>query len=68
MRVLETSEIGQVSGAGLLGLNLGLGLGINVLGILGIGVAAGVDVDAGGNGKSCNDDRGHDSHNNHGCR
>jgi hypothetical protein len=67
MRVLETNEIGQVSGAGLLGLNLGLGLAANVLGILGIGVAAGVSVDVDDHGKSCNDDRGHDSHG-RGCR
>jgi len=38
MRILETSEIDQVSGAGLLGLNLNLG----VLDILGI--HAGVSV------------------------
>jgi len=39
MRILETTEIDQVSGAGLLGLNLNLG----VLDILGIhaGVAVG---------------------------
>ena len=47
MRILETTEIDQVSGAGLLGLNLNLG----VLDILGI--HAGVSV--GGN------DRGRDS-------
>lgn len=50
MRILETSEIDQVSGAGLLGLNLNLG----ILDIL--GVHAGVSV--GGN------DRGHDNRNN----
>lgn len=50
MRILETSERHQVSGAGLLGLNLNLG----VLDILGI--HAGVSV--GGN------DRGHSGRSN----
>ena len=47
MRILDTKEIGAVSGAGLLGLNLNLGL-LDILGI-----HAGVSV--GGN------QRGHDS-------
>ncbi|MGN6277568.1 MAG: hypothetical protein ACTHM8_02445 [Sphingomonas sp.] len=56
MRILETTELDQVSGAGLLGLNPNLGA--NVLGILGI--RADADVDIGGSG------RGHS--NNHGGR
>lgn len=51
MRILETSEIGQVSGAGLLGLNLNL----NLLDILGVHA----DVDVGGDcdGRRRSDDR-----------
>jgi hypothetical protein len=56
MRILETTELDQVSGAGLLGLNLNLGA--NVLGILGI--RADADVDVGGS------DRGHGGRNDHG--
>lgn len=59
MRILETSEIDQVSGAGLLGLNLNLG----ILDIL--GVHAGVSVggnDRGHSGPS--NDRGHDRRDN----
>jgi hypothetical protein len=51
MRILETSEIDQVSGAGLLGLNLNLGL-LDIL-----GVHAKVSV----GGDDCrSNDRGHD--------
>ncbi|MGN6268434.1 MAG: hypothetical protein ACTHM0_00905 [Sphingomonas sp.] len=50
MRILETNEVGQVSGAGLLGLNLNLG----VLDILGI--HAGVSV--GGNDRGRSNDHG----------
>ena len=58
MHILETSEIGQVSGAGLLGLNLNLGL-LDIL-----GVHAGVSV--GGNGGRC-DSRGRDHGRNNNC-
>lgn len=55
MRILETSEVGQVSGAGLLGLNLNLG----VLDILGI--HAGVSVGGNDHGRS-NDHGRNDCH------
>jgi hypothetical protein len=57
MRILETSEIDQVSGAGLLGLNLNLG----VLDILGINAKVSVgDSRNGGHddrGRGCGHDR-----------
>jgi len=53
MRILETSEVDQVSGAGLLGLNLNLGL----LDILGVHAKVSVGGDDRHHGRS--DDRGH---------
>jgi len=53
MRILETSEVDQVSGAGLLGLNLNLGL----LDILGVHAGVSVGGDDRDHGRS--NDRSH---------
>jgi hypothetical protein len=56
MRILETNEIDQVSGAGLLGLNLNL----NLLDILGVHAKVDVGDDCDGGRRS--DDRCDRSH------
>jgi hypothetical protein len=49
MRILDTKEIGAVSGAGLLGLNLNLGL-LDILGVH-AGVSVGSDRGRGSHGR-----------------